>query len=68
MDVALNNGRYDALARRQSKRTGREKGVWVYIPAEELRAAGIDPNGPAPLYRTWGARRGSLLARLYKAR
>jgi len=62
----MTNGRYDSGLRRQSKRTGREKGVWLYIPAEELEAAGIDPNGPAPLYRTWGSRRGSLLARLYK--
>jgi|GEM_PF-3888775 len=64
----MHNGRYDAMRRRQSKRAGREKGCWIYIPAEELRSAGIDPNGPAPFYRTWGARRGSLLARLYKAR
>jgi hypothetical protein len=66
--IPVNNGRYDASLRRQSKRTGREKGVWVYIPAEELVAAGIDPNGPAPFYRTWGARRGSLLTRLYKTK
>lgn len=60
------NGRYDSGARRQSKRAGREKGCWIYIPAEELVAAGIDPTGPPPLYRTWGSRRGSLLARLYR--
>jgi len=61
-------GRYDAMQRRQSKRTGREKGCWLYVPAEELVAAGIDPNGPPPFYRTWGSARGGLLARLYKAR
>jgi hypothetical protein len=64
----MDNGRYDAMQRRQCKRTGREKGCWLYIPAEELQEAGIDPDGPPPFYRTWGAKRGSLLARLYKAR
>lgn len=59
-------GRYDEAARRQSKRTGREKGCWVYIPADELVKAGVDPAGPAPFYRTWGSRRGSLLLRLYR--
>lgn len=34
-------------------RRGRERGCWVYIPAEELLKAGID--GPRPWYRTWGS-------------
>lgn len=42
------------------------RGCYVYIPAEELVKAGIDPQGPPPLYRTWGSRRGSVLVRLYK--
>lgn len=58
--------RYDPAARRQSRRHGRERGVWVFIPAAELRKAGIDPHGPAPTYRTWGYRRGSALVRLYR--
>ena len=61
-------GRYDAHARRQSRRSGREKGVWIYVPAEELQAAGIDPNGPAPFYRTWAGTRGGLRARFYRER
>jgi hypothetical protein len=59
-------GRYDSGERRQAKRSGRETGCWTYIPAEELLAAGIDPNGPAPQYRTWGRARGSVLVRLYQ--
>lgn len=59
-------GRYDSGERRQTKRSGRERGCWAYIPAEELRKAGIDPDGPAPFYRVWGSPRGSLVVRLYK--
>lgn len=62
------NGRYDAMQRRVGKRAGREKGCWIYVPAEELRKAGIDPSGSPPFYRTWGAKRGSLLVRLYASR
>jgi hypothetical protein len=49
--------RYDPAARRRGVRRGREKGCWVYIPAAELLAAGHDPDGPAPYYRTTGHRR-----------
>jgi hypothetical protein len=58
-------GRYDPARRRRSVRRGRERGCWLYMPAEELRRAGIDPAGPPPLYRTWGTQRGGVLVRLY---
>jgi hypothetical protein len=58
--------RYDAAARRRSQRRGRERGCWVFIPAEELEKAGVDPSGPAPAYRTWGTSRGGVLVRLYR--
>lgn len=62
-------GRYDAGERRQATRQGRQRGVYVYLPAVELRAAGIDPNGAAPLYRTHGYRRSanghSVIVSLY---
>jgi hypothetical protein len=61
-------GRYDALPRRQSKRTGRERGCWLYIPAEELEASGYDPREPAPFYRVWPGTRGGLRVRLYRER
>jgi hypothetical protein len=62
-------GRYDDGARRLSVRRGRERGCWVYIPAEELLKAGIDTAGTdPPFYRTWGSRRGSVLVRLYRVR
>ncbi len=58
--------RYDAPARRRAQRRGRERGCWVFIPAEELSKASVDPTGPVPFYRTWGTARGTVLVRLYK--
>jgi len=66
MDRLADGVRYDDAAARQSVRRGRERGVWVFVPARELRKAGIDPHGPAPTYRVWGRRGGSVLARLYR--
>lgn len=57
-------GRYDPARRRRAKRTGRERGCWLYVPAEELERAGIDPTGPPPWYRVWGRSR-SVLVGLY---
>lgn len=59
--------RYDSAERRQAKRSGRERGCWAYIPAEELLRAGFDPHGEPPLYRTWGSARGSVMIRLYRS-
>jgi hypothetical protein len=60
--------RYDPRRARQSVRRGKERGVWVFVPAAELRAAGIDPHGDPPTYRMWtrGAGRGSVLLRFYR--
>lgn len=57
---------YDEGYRRQARRSGRERGCWLYVPAAELEKAGYDPDGPAPLYRTWGRERGTVLVRLYQ--
>lgn len=59
--------RYDAADRRQSRRSGRERGIHIYIAAAELRKAGIDPDGPPPKYRVWGGSRGDggVMVRLY---
>ena len=64
--ASLPSGRYDDAARRQTKRSGRERGCWAYIPAAELLRAGIDLDGPPPYCRTWGRRGGSVLVRLYR--
>lgn len=44
------------------------KGVRITIAAAELRAAGIDPEGPAPEYKVFpGSKRdGGLQLRLYR--
>lgn len=62
------SGRHDPALRRQAKRSGAEKGCWTYIAAEQLAKAGIDPGGPAPFYRVWPGKRGSLTMQLYKER
>lgn len=49
-------GRHDQAARRRGTRAGRRRGCYIYIPAEQLLEAGIDPNGPAPWYRIWVAK------------
>ena len=65
MGVPQERTRYDDAAPRRSYRKGAERGVWIFVPAAELRAMGIDPHGPEPVYRLWGRRGGSLLARFY---
>ena len=57
---------HDPARRRKAQRQGREKGCWVYIPAQMLQAAGFPEASPAPFYRLWGGRRGSLLLTLYR--
>jgi hypothetical protein len=57
----------DTAARKRAKRSGRERGCWTYISAEQLEAAGIDPRGPAPFYRIWEARgRPRFVVNLYR--
>lgn len=60
------SGSHDPMQRRRALRKQRERGCSIYIPADELLKAGIDPGGPAPFYRTWGYRRGSVIVRLYR--
>jgi hypothetical protein len=60
------NTKYDAAARRRAQRRGRERGCWVFVPAEELAKAGVDPADDPPFYRTWGTRSGGVLVRLYR--
>jgi hypothetical protein len=59
-------GRSDLAARKRAVRGGRDKGCRLYIPAEALEAAGIDPNGPVPWYRVWPGERGRFIVQLFK--
>ena len=59
-------GRYDSGMRRQSQRNGRERGCWVYVPAEELVKTGVDMFGTPPFYRVWGNTRGRVVVQLYR--
>ncbi len=59
-------GQYDRARRRRSKRSGRQRGCWVYIPGEELAKTGHGEleQGP-PAYRVWGSPRGRVVVQLY---
>jgi hypothetical protein len=58
--------RYDSAARRRSHRKSRrETGVWVYIPAAELRAIERDPGNEPPEYRIFRMSKNSLAIRFY---
>jgi hypothetical protein len=61
-------GRFDSAEWRQSTRGGRDRGCRVYIAAEQLEAAGIDPHGPAPAYRIWAGERGRFVVTLREAK
>lgn len=65
LSTAVPSGRHDPAERRRSKRAGRERGCWLYVPAESLAASGIDPYGPPPRYRAWAGRKRTLLVQLY---
>ena len=57
---------HDQARRKKALRKGRERGCSVYIAAEQLQEAGIDPNGPAPWYRIWvGKGRPRFVVNLY---
>jgi len=56
---------YDAARRRRGVRRGRERGCWLYVPAEVLAEIGIDPAEPPPWYRIWSRSR-TLLVQLYR--
>jgi len=46
---------------KRAQRHGREKGCRVNITAEQLKAAGVDPNGPPLVYRVWAGERGRFV-------
>jgi hypothetical protein len=60
--------RHDPEARRKSQRHGKQRGITITISAAELRAAGVDPEGPAPEYKVFPGKRrdGGLQLRLYR--
>jgi len=57
---------YDSAKRRRAVRKGRERGAWVFIPAVELEAAGIDPQGDPPFYRVWSKPKRTVFVQLYR--
>ena len=52
---------YDSAALRRSVRKGRERGCWVYVPAEELAKTRAGVADLPPRYRTVGRQNGSTV-------
>ncbi len=44
---------YDPARRRRTVSRGRERGCWVYVPAEELAKTNYRGKSPPPFYRLW---------------
>ena len=68
----MSNQSYDTARRKKATRGGRDKGCRVYIAADELQRAGIDPHGPEPFYTVRGFQRSrnghTVIVSLYKER
>jgi hypothetical protein len=57
---------YDHARRRKTKRSGRERGRWVYLPGPDLDRMGFgDDDGPV-WYRTFPGERGRAVVVLYR--
>lgn len=60
---------HDPGLRRKAQRRGRERGCWVYIAAEQLAEAGVNPADDVPFYKIAPGRRerrGRFIVTLYK--
>lgn len=55
--------RYDHAARKKARRSGRERGVHIYIPAEVLGALADEPD---LYYVLGGGQRGRVIVTLYR--
>ena len=68
MSLSVPPGRFDQAEPRRGVRKQRERGCSVYISAELLAKAGIDPHGPAPMYRIWAGERGRFVVTMYEGK
>ena len=57
------NTRYDRARRRRGRRSGREKGLHVYIPAEVI---GELAESPDLYYKLDGGERGRVVVTIYR--
>jgi len=58
----LANGRYDHAARKRVRRSGRERGGHIYLPAEVIGKLADEPN---LWYQLGGGERGRVIVTLY---
>lgn len=62
------SGKHDSAARRRTVRRGRERGCWLYVPAEVMAEVGVRPTDPPPFYRTWAGHKRTVLVQFYDER
>lgn len=55
--------RYDRAQRKRARRSGRERGVHIYIPAEVI---GILADAPELFYTLGGGERGRVIVTLHR--
>lgn len=60
-------GRHDAAQWRKASRKGRERGCSLFVAAEELARAGIDPYEAPPAFKVYPGRKRTLLVQLRPA-
>ena len=56
---------YDSARRRKTVRKGRERGVWLFVPAEVLEAANIDVKADPPWCRLFSNVRQRVIVQFY---
>ena len=56
---------HDHARRRKTVRRGRERGCWLYVPAEQLVETGFQLSEPPPYYKTWPGRKRTILVQFY---
>lgn len=56
---------HDPARRRKAQRQGRERGCWVYIPAESLPGRFRESADANLYYRVWGGPGDAVIVRLY---
>lgn len=59
---------FDQAAAKRGRRFARERGAWIYVPAEILRAADREfaDDGGAPFYRLWSGGKGRVGVQFYR--
>jgi hypothetical protein len=61
------NGRHDGKALRRARQSGRQRGVSIYLAAEELERSGLPIDGSRMTYAVAVGERGRFVVTLHPA-